>query len=109
MCIPVWLYCCDGMDLLLITITICVAQAERRIEAILSTEKVAYSVLLQQESAMIAGFGHRDRDRDGETEQSASAEFETQTLPFLSPLTPSEWAITDTEMEILLKSKCVDM
>lgn len=72
-------------------------------------------MLLQQEAATIAGFGH-DRKNITITGSSTSGtkapgpgctEFEAQTESLLQPLTPPEWGITDSELELLLKSKFV--
>jgi hypothetical protein len=76
-------------------------------KAILSTEKVAYSDLLKQEADMIAAFGRKQAqsDRD-EGDTIDSTEFENTTKDAMTPLLPAEWDINDSEMEVLLKSKC---
>ena len=61
---------------------------------------MAYSVLLKQEADMVLELSCRAVDREAEP-----TEFERQTEEFLFPITPVEWALTDSEMEILLKSK----
>lgn len=70
-------------------------------KSILSVEKVAYSVMLQQEADMIAALAQKSRDSTEPTE------YEMQTQPLMQPLVPQDWAITDLEMEVLLKSMCV--
>jgi hypothetical protein len=69
-------------------------------KAILSTEKEAYSVMLEKEANMIIELSRQAVDKEAEP-----TPFEIETKEFLCPLTPAEWAITDSEMEILLKSK----
>jgi hypothetical protein len=68
--------------------------------SILNSEKATYSVLLKQEVDMIVELGGSQKYPKDEP-----SDFEKQTKKFMTLLTPAEWAISDSEMETLLKSK----
>lgn len=68
--------------------------------SILNSEKATYSVILKQEVDMIVELGGSQKYPEDEP-----SDFEKQTEKFMTLLTPAEWAISDSEMETLLKSK----
>jgi hypothetical protein len=70
-----------------------------KIKDILSIEKVAYSHLLKQEAEMIISLSNEPFKNGADL-----SPFEKETEPFFSPLTPIEWGVTDSELELLLKS-----